>query len=563
MKKLLLIGLTILLGLSVFAQVKNQTKFLTDRPVNEKSTMSTWAVAGDFTAVDIDGNSHTLSTYLAAGKTVIIDFSCAWCGPCWSLHSSGVFDDLYNTYGPAGTDEIVVLWIEVETSNTIDQINGIEGPDPENNYYSDYTQGDWTVGGTWPVPIIDDADPLDQFSELYDGYVPAVFMVCPSGYYKYITDEAWTSAAAVYAEVGTCPFTGQVPVAEITGPTSGFVGISANFSNSGVSVDPITGYAWTFEGGTPATSDVATPSVTWDAAGDFDITLVVTNATGPSVLVTKTISIIDPANTDDKNVTFEEIPVEATFPTVFTPYNWTTVDEDGGTVWGDYSDFGVTGSTNAFSCYSLALTGDTDYGPYEGDKCGFAMTNNGSNNDDWFISPLFELGTGSSFSLYVLTTNDQWGLEEYKVLISTTNNDPASFTVLGAQANAPATWTQITKDLSAYDGQNVYLAVNYVGTDNFAFMIDNLVLTTTITGVNEEVAHNVTVFPNPATEVLNVNYAEGAEISVLNILGEVVININNASEYNALDVSSLEAGTYFVRVVKGSQITNEKVLILE
>jgi len=554
MKKLLLLNIIILIGVFVFAQSKIETSPTCEK-ISTKSTKGTWAEAGMFTATDIDDVEHDLAAYLSAGKTVIIDFSAVWCGPCWNLHQSGVFDDLHNTYGPDGTDELVVLWVECD-GGTLAEVQGTGD-----------TQGDWTEGGTWPVPIILSNTILSNFSELYEGYVPTVFMVCPSGYYKDVTDEAWTGAAAVYAELGSCPSTGDVPVAEISGPASGYIDSNLSFSNVGISVDPITGYAWTFEGGTPATSDVANPSVSWTAVGEYDITLVVTNANGSSPLATHTVNIIDPENVDDLFVTFEEILVETTFPKVFTPYTWITTDVDGGTVWNNFSDYGVTGATNAFSCYSHSLAA-SDYAPYAGDKCGFAMTNNpdagnGSYNNDWFISPQISLGTGSSFSVYVRSTNTTWGQEEYKIAISTTDNDPANFTVLGSQANAPATWTQVTRDLSTYDGQQVYLAVNYVGTDNYAFMIDNLQITTTPTNTATSTEFKTQVFPNPANDNLNINFVEGSHIQILNNLGQIVLTIENAQEYNIVDVSNLDAGYYSVKITKNNTVTNHKVVLMK
>ena len=74
--------------------------------------LSVNSIAPNWTLTDIDGNSHTLYDYLDEGKTVVIDFSTTWCGPCWNYHQSHALKDVYNSYGPNGTDEMMVFWIE-------------------------------------------------------------------------------------------------------------------------------------------------------------------------------------------------------------------------------------------------------------------------------------------------------------------------------------------------------------------------------------------------------------------------------------------------------------------
>lgn len=71
----------------------------------------------------------------------------------------------------------------------------------------------------------------------------------------------------------------QAPVALFqVRPRSVCIGTTLNFQDT--SLNNPTSWSWTFEGGTPANSNLQNPSVTYNSLGTFDVTLMVSNASG-------------------------------------------------------------------------------------------------------------------------------------------------------------------------------------------------------------------------------------------------------------------------------------------
>lgn len=100
--------------------------------------------------------------------------------------------------------------------------------------------------------------------------------------------------------------------------------------------------------------------------------------------------------------------------------------------------------------------------------------------------------------------------------------------------------------LASYEeGGIAYLLANTQMDPNRVYKIYLADATTNIDEIN---VSNIQVYPNPANNVVNVVNAENASIIVINMVGEIVVSIDNASANQSIDISNLANGTYFVKV---------------
>ncbi len=168
------------------------------------------------------------------------------------------------------------------------------------------------------------------------------------------------------------------------------------------------------------------------------------------------------------------------------PADWTVYDNDGdGNEWYAYNNSTYAHSGN----YSAAVAW------------------NASGNDDWLITPQLDVTAANHTFSFWARSRSSYYLEDMDVKLSTTGNNISDFTVsLDHVTGVPTTYTQYTYDLSAYIGQQIYIAIVCVSVDKYYLYVDD------VTGPNIY----VTTPPNPAT---NPSPSDGAtDVSIYTTL---------------------------------------------
>jgi hypothetical protein len=275
---------------------------------------------------------------------------------------------------------------------------------------------------------------------------------------------------------------------------------------------------------------------------------------------------------------------------------WQTLDLDGlntytggGPVVGGTTIPGWTanwtnaGAPMAFQIFNLSASNATNnltvvtgvdeeirnFTPHAGQKTAVSWagvpTATATANNDWLISPPVTLGTGGNqLSLWVKALSPAF-VENYKVGVyigSGTPTTAANFTIIsGASPSiAPyAAWQQATHNLDAYSGQTIRIGIQYMSSDKYMLLVDDVKITTGTLSTNDVSSKTKTsISPNPTKGEINIKTDKKIKSSsILDMSGKSVMNTSSEK----VDISSLAKGIYLIKVefADGSS-TTEKVI---
>ncbi len=113
--------------------------------------------------------------------------------------------------------------------------------------------------------------------------------------------------------------------------------------------------------------------------------------------------------------------------------------------------------------------------------------------------------------------------------------------------------TEIQISASARDGYQ-FVSWNDGNTDNprtITVVADATYIAsfTSVVGIEESAVSEIALFPNPATDILNITSSENiSEIEIVNVMAQVVQKMEVNSDNAVCDVEDLKAGVYVVRI---------------
>ncbi|VFA43020.1 T9SS-dependent choice-of-anchor J family protein [Chryseobacterium indologenes] len=212
-----------------------------------------------------------------------------------------------------------------------------------------------------------------------------------------------------------------------------------------------------------------------------------------------------------------------------------------------------------------------NFTPHGGQKCAVSWAGVPAGpvtaNNDWLITPSITLGASSNILTFWVKALSPDFVESYKVGVYTGTGNPtsaANFTIISSPATstAPYTdWTQVTINLDTYAGQSVKIGFQYMSSDKYMFMLDDVKITTAATLATMETSKtkaSTVIYPNPTTGKVNIK--TDRKITATTVMDASGKTINIDKDGNT-DISGLPKGTYLMKVdfSDGSSAT-EKII---
>lgn len=334
-------------------------------------------------------------------------------------------------------------------------------------------------------------------------------------------------------------------------------------------------YAWAFEGGAPATSTLATPSVTYAIPGSYSTTLTVTNAAGTSTKV-RTPFLTTSWHSEQVSYPASE-GFEATGGLL--PAGWSVDNKNYGTITWQLANYG-SGSSKCMilpnANYSN-MSGPGDVDIMETGNYNLANATNLSISYDYsYARKVGSAGDDFKFE-YSLDCGGNW------TTIGTTPTT-ASMSAIGGTLSAPyipydqTKWVKktysgaaLTNITNRSDVKFRFIFTNTSAANAQNLYIDNFNISGTV-GLSELASTiGLNMYPNPTSSSATLEFSSPVDskaiVLVYDVTGRIVETgsfnaaAGNLTRYQVNRNSLLKSGVYFVNLDLDGQKVTRKLIV--
>ena len=351
-------------------------------------------------------------------------------------------------------------------------------------------------------------------------------------------------------------------------------------------VSSITGYEWTFEGGTPSSSTDQNPSVTYIQTGTYDVTLTVTNNAGSNTITKSNYVTISSVNAEMTGPYFQNFESEE-FPTFENnpSWNWTI----SGNVTESWEHASNASSPNlspidngdnsaSFRIRSLEfielgethtlMTPGIDLSDLEAPARAYFdlayARRSGNTNDILEVYISDDCGR---------TWTRRWDRECNEDVDDLSTNGGGN--IVFPYTPSDSHWEQQSVNINNYVGRsNVSLKFVFSGAEGNWLYIDNFVVCETADlDLNKSLVSELNIYPNPSKGDATIEFSlykdSKIEIALSNLYGAVLAqeSMELKAELNRIQLkelyTSLKAGVYFIKITQNGISATKKVVISE
>lgn len=307
-------------------------------------------------------------------------------------------------------------------------------------------------------------------------------------------------------------------------------------------------WSWTFDGGTPATSTLRNPKVTFSGEGEHEVSLTVTDMNGNTS--TNTLSVFVDA--------VEQTEIAETFEEIFPPEYWTTAGINSGvTIWNKTSDeggYGTSTSSAVANNYWYDLQGNYS------DLRAFINLSSVTEPELFYDIAYAQYNNFYSDTLEVLVSTDCG--ETFTQLYRAGGDDLSSAPDYGADVFYPEAddWRTDSLDLSVVAGEeNVQLIFRNYGHWGQALYLDNVnVKGISVAIENTQQTASVNIYPNPVAAGAAITLAgtiqEQFSLEIFDTNGKMLLKENiSTGQSLSLDKKIFAPGLYHFKL-KGEKL---------